>query len=30
MSSPVRRRAACNGGWRVCGECNADNPDVEW
>ena len=18
------------GGWRVCGQCNADNPDVEW
>lgn len=18
------------GGWTVCGECNADNPDVEW
>jgi hypothetical protein len=18
------------GGWIVCGECNADNPDVEW
>jgi len=18
------------GGWRVCGECNANNPDVEW
>lgn len=20
----------CNGGWCVCGECNADNQDVEW
>ena len=22
----------CNGegGWVVCGECNKDNPDVEW
>ena len=19
-----------NGGWMVCGECNRDNPDVEW
>ena len=18
------------GGWTVCGQCNADNPDVEW
>ncbi len=18
------------GGWRVCGQCNANNPDVEW
>lgn len=18
------------GGWMVCGQCNADNPDVEW
>lgn len=18
------------GGWRVCGECNANNPDAEW
>lgn len=18
------------GGWQVCGECNRDNPDVEW
>jgi hypothetical protein len=18
------------GGWQVCGECNKDNPDVEW
>lgn len=18
------------GGWLVCGECNRDNPDVEW
>jgi len=24
--------AACNGegGWVVCGECNKNNPDVEW
>ncbi len=19
-----------HGGWRVCAECNKDNPDVEW
>jgi hypothetical protein len=21
---------AGEGGWVVCGECNKDNPDVEW
>jgi len=28
----VSRCQECNGkgGWHVCGECNADNPDVEW
>jgi len=24
------RECRGKGGWMVCGECNADNPDVEW
>jgi hypothetical protein len=24
------RECRGQGGWRVCGECAADNPDVEW
>lgn len=28
----ISRCSECkgNGGWIVCGECNANNPDVEW
>ena len=26
----VCRECRGKGGWRVCGYCNADNPDVEW
>jgi hypothetical protein len=28
----ISRCSECKGegGWRVCGECNTDNPEVEW
>lgn len=24
------RECGGKGGWKVCGQCNANNPDVEW